>query len=276
MKKGFSLDGEIREGDRFEIAFDEPFFAHGHGLFETIRVHRGKPCFLVPHVERMRGTALELGMDFPWDEPGLRAAIAELLAALGIENARVKLHLLGRKDGRSSMLVSAEEIPPLPREFPTIAVDRVAPQFRQRGMAGLKTMNYLVNRLAETEARARGFDEGIFVLGDDTVTEGTRSTVFAVLDGELWTPPLDLPILPGVTRLVFLRIAEERGIAVREERFGFDRLAAADEAFLVGSVSTFMPIRRAGEATLRAAPGPVGSALAERYLELVDGPAELV
>jgi branched-subunit amino acid aminotransferase/4-amino-4-deoxychorismate lyase len=276
MSKAYYLDGSFHQGDRFEVAFDEPFFAHGHGLFETLRTHEGRPCFLKPHVQRLRDTALKVGMELPVDEAELRLIVAKLLEMLGCGDARVKLHLLGRLEGRTSLLVSAVEIATIPREFPAEAVTRCAPAFRDRGMAGLKTMNYMSNRLAEAEGRAAGFGEVLFVGRDDLVHEGTRSTVFAVFEDELYTPPLDLPILPGVTRLVFLHLARELGMVVREEAFSFERMKKeAQEVFLVASVSTFRPVGRIDDRRLDPVPGPRGRALVDRYLDLVASSGEL-
>lgn len=275
MSKAFFLDGTLTRGDRFEVAFDEPFFAHGHGLFETLRVHRGRPCFLRPHVARIRDTAAQVGLDFSSDENEIRSLIAHLLDEIDDDCARVKFHLLGRKGGATSLLVTAEAIPAIPDTFPVEALTRCAPAYRDRSMAGLKTMNYMTNRLAEAEGVERGFGEVLFTGKDDVVHEGTRSTVFAVMEGELWTPPLDLPILPGVTRLVFKHLADEAGMTVREEPFTYERMqATAEEVFLVASLSTFRPVGRLDDRRLEA-PGPIGARLAARYRELVESSGEL-
>jgi branched-subunit amino acid aminotransferase/4-amino-4-deoxychorismate lyase len=51
---------------------------------------------------------------------------------------------------------------------------------------------------------------------DGTVTEGSLSSVFAVVGGTLRTHPLGARILPGVTRAVVLELAAALGVPVRE------------------------------------------------------------
>jgi para-aminobenzoate synthetase / 4-amino-4-deoxychorismate lyase len=86
--------------------------------------------------------------------------------------------------------------------------------------------------LTEAEAEALVVDNG----GD--VLEASRANVFLVEDGAIVTPPADGRILPGVTRRRLLELLQ-----VREESVSFDRLLAADEVFLTGSVRGVEPVR---------------------------------
>ncbi|HEX8714680.1 MAG TPA: hypothetical protein VF706_03850, partial [Solirubrobacteraceae bacterium] len=58
--------------------------------------------------------------------------------------------------------------------------------------------------------------------------------------------------------------ARALGLAVREESLGVDRLIAAGEAFLTGSVRGVEPVRSVGDAEL----GPPGDAVAALAAEL--------
>ncbi len=273
--KGYLLNGRFVAGAEFTIDHSEPFFAHGYGLFETVRVAAKKPLFLNPHMARMVSTASNLGMDCPFDAAKLRAWIDELIKKTGVDNARLKFMLLAKNDGSSDVLITVEQVDPLPSKFPAIAVGRAAPEFQGRSMAGFKTMNYMVNRLAEAEGRKRGLDEVYFALDEGWISEGTRSTLFFVKDDVLHTPSLDLPILPGVTRLVVLHLAKRAGFAVREGHYVSGDFQSADEAFLLGSFSLFRPIQTFDGQPLAVAPGPVTQSLILGYLELAAGKAEL-
>jgi para-aminobenzoate synthetase/4-amino-4-deoxychorismate lyase len=76
------------------------------------------------------------------------------------------------------------------------------------------------------------------------VLEGSRANVFAREGDALVTPPADGRILPGVTRGRVLEIARAEGAKVREEALSLERLRAADEVFLSGSVRGIEPVRR--------------------------------
>ena len=50
--------------------------------------------------------------------------------------------------------------------------------------------------------------EVLLVNRDGVITEGSRSNVFFIKSGEVYTPPTDA-VLPGVTRTMIIRILEE-------------------------------------------------------------------
>jgi para-aminobenzoate synthetase/4-amino-4-deoxychorismate lyase len=77
---------------------------------------------------------------------------------------------------------------------------------------------------------------------DGSVLEASRANVFSFCDGVLLTPPLDSRILPGVTRMRAIELADELGIEVREVRLSLNDLAVADEVFLTGSVRGIEPV----------------------------------
>ncbi|MFL5423315.1 MAG: aminotransferase class IV, partial [Myxococcales bacterium] len=56
------------------------------------------------------------------------------------------------------------------------------------------------------------------------------------------TPPLALGMLQGVTRTVVLEVARGEGLIVREEPFGPEALAAADEVFVTSTIREIMPV----------------------------------
>ncbi|MCB9833302.1 MAG: aminotransferase class IV [Planctomycetes bacterium] len=263
--KGYVLNGSFRRGDRLEIEFHQPYFAHAHGLFETTRAVRGKAAFLAQHCARMRQGAAEIGMSLPYDDAEIARQTALLLAELGLEDARIKLHLLARHQG-ADFLITAEGLPPYQELGDEASITEAAGRFaRTLDMAGLKTLNYLANRLVEAEAASRGYQEAVFVTEAGHLAEGSRSNLFFARAGTLHTPSLELPILPGITRQVLIDLARGDGIEVVEDRFGWTEIEAADEAFLTGSVGGLRPIRRVRERALAGCPGPLTRRLAALY-----------
>jgi len=121
--------------------------------------------------------------------------------------------------------------------------------------------------LAWTEAgEAKGALPLVLDSGEE-VLEASRANVFVVDDGVLLTPPADGRILPGVTRARAIETAGSLGIEVREERLDVERLIAAREAFLTGSVRGIEPVGAVGETAL----GPPGELLAELTAEMRRG-----
>ena len=96
------------------------------------------------------------------------------------------------------------------------------------------------------------------------VLEASRANVFAVEGEVLITPAADGRVLPGVARARAIEVARSLGIEVREEALTVDRLIAAREAFLTGSVRGVEPVQSLDEVEL----GPPGEAVSEVAAEM--------
>ncbi|HYL02439.1 MAG TPA: branched-chain amino acid transaminase [Steroidobacteraceae bacterium] len=103
--------------------------------------------------------------------------------------------------------------------------------------------NYLSSVLIGSEARRLGFDEGIGLSTDGTLSEGSGENLFLVKDGVLLTPALAHSVLGGLTRDSVIRLARERGIEVRECAIPRELLYIADEAFFTGTAVEITAIR---------------------------------
>ena len=88
------------------------------------------------------------------------------------------------------------------------------------------------------------------------ICEASRSNIFLVEGGRLYTPSLDGPLLPGVMRRVVLERAGEAGLEVEEVSLPVERIRSADEAFLTNSVRGVVPIARLMGVELQA-PGRI-------------------
>jgi D-alanine transaminase len=130
----------------------------------------------------------------------------------------------------------------------------------------IKTIQLLPNVLARQAATEAGASEAIFVR-DGLITEGTHTTVFAVVGGVLRTHPADHQVLPGVTRDVVIEIAHETGLEVREEAIAMTELPRATELFLTGTTTDITPIVEVdGQPLGGGTPGYLTSMLRDRLL----------
>jgi branched-chain amino acid aminotransferase len=99
----------------------------------------------------------------------------------------------------------------------------------------MKSGNYLNNVLALAEAQGLGADDALLLDYQGFVTEGTTSNFYAVHQGTVWTAPLSVGILAGVTRAWVLHLCTELGIPLIERCFTAYDLAACEELFLSSS-----------------------------------------
>jgi D-alanine transaminase len=130
----------------------------------------------------------------------------------------------------------------------------------------IKSTNLLANVLAAQQAKEADCVEAIFIEDGGTISEGSRTSLFGVLDGQVLTHPTGHAILPGITRSLILRLAERAGIPIREQVMKKADVTRVSELFLTGTTSEVLPIIRVDELKIGdGLPGPVTRRLQETY-----------
>ena len=119
--------------------------------------------------------------------------------------------------------------------------------------------------MANQEAKENGAFEAILIR-DGIALEGTHTSFFGVVRGELRTAPLSNLILPGITRELVIEAAERDGIEVKFEPLTEAELGIADEMFITGTTTEVVPITTLnGKAVGTGSPGPMTKRLMALY-----------
>src|SRR3546814_135633 len=247
---------------------------YGSGVFEGIRSYAtrdGAAVFRLPeHLDRMRRGAELLGIAF--DAPRAAAATLQTLCANGHRNAYIRpLAWVGAGSfgldvtGHSQHLMVATT-PTLVHLGGTRTRLTVSPWRRNpaSSLPPLKLCGAYVNSiLAKREAKARGFDEALFVDDQGFVVECTGANVFMVKHGRV-TAVEHPDALPGITRdtLLTLSGADARMVTLAE-------LHDADEIFACGTAAEVAPIAAIDRRILDD--HPVSDELAAMYARAVRG-----
>lgn len=257
------IDGVVEPTGRVSVGAHAEVLTHGEGLFETLPVIDGRPRFLDAHLSRLSSAAAALGFAVSPSAETVLHEIGLIVRATGERDFALRLTLF--RDGTSVRRLLAPSRMPVDRDAP-VKLGLARPPFSDpRAIGRLKTLNYLVNRMAHADGVRRGFDEVLFLDHRGTVLEGSRSTIFLIEGKKLVTPPLTLPILPGVTRDVILEEAVAMGLEVVEEPFGLARLLAADMVFISASVRGLRPAMTLDGRPLGIAGHVLCDTLAARY-----------
>jgi branched-chain amino acid aminotransferase len=263
------INGTLVPPEKAMVSVFDHGFTVGDGVFETIKVMGGRPFALRRHIERLHRSAQGLGLAVPMGDASLRSAVGEVVAASGLELARLRVTLtagmtpLGsaRNEGEPTLVIAAGPLVHWPVE--TSAVTVPWPRNERSAVAGAKVTSYAENVVALAEARKVGASEAIQPNTAGNLCEGTGSNVFVVRDGELVTPPLLAGCLAGVTRALVLELLPEAD----EANVPMEALAEADEVLLTSTTRDVQPLRMLDGRSLPGADGPVAreamSALAD-------------
>jgi branched-subunit amino acid aminotransferase/4-amino-4-deoxychorismate lyase len=251
------IDGERIDEGAAALPSDDRGLAYGDGLFETILVARGRPIWLMAHMDRFRRSARALG--FPAPEALMRRAALgarELIHAARPERAALRVTWT-RGSGLGGFAPPEKPRPRVIVRLAPIAPPQSSgvralflPELHAGAMARHKSCSSLVH--VEAARRARP-DEALLPDGEGGIAEATAANLFAVIDGKVITPPTRLPLLPGVTRAWAVRQTKALQRPLQQED-----LARASEAFLTSSLSGVVPlVALDGRRIARGTPGPV-------------------
>lgn len=218
--------------------------AYGDGVFRTLKAHNQRPVWWKDHYAKLAHDCAALKLACP-ESDLLLNEIRRVTQTC--DDAVVKI-LLTRGPGARGYAPPNPALPtrivmatPLPEAHGIHDGIRVRwcnlQLARQAQLAGIKHLNRLENVLARQEWSDPAIVEGL--LCDDTgaVTGGTRSNLFAMRDGCLWTPDLTLSGVAGVTRGRVLSAAKSHGIEVQVGRLEAANILDADEVFLSNSIA---------------------------------------
>lgn len=241
----FSKNGKVLPIDKAQIPLSNLEYSYGFGVYETIRVVQGKPCFLEQHSERLMRSAHIIDLAHPFDETFVHDSIAALTARIDAQAYNLKILLIGGPTTDKATLYILCLNPHFPdrklyREGAICTIEHL-----ERSFPGAKTLNMLPSYLAYRRARAAGAYDAVLVNRSGHITEGTRTNFFAMHGRTLLTPPA-ADCLEGVTRHNLIGQARAHGFQIQEQSIALDDVKNYDCIFLTSATAKLMPVRSMG------------------------------
>jgi branched-chain amino acid aminotransferase len=216
---------------------------YSFGVYESIEVDAGVPFHLDDHLDRLFHSAQIIEMPLPYTQAQLRAWVEHLIRLDHITESLLRIVAFGPNgEDEALVYILPMVLPHYPTTFYTLGATAITyPGCRPLPQA--KTLNTLVNYLALRKARQAGAHEAFLVNDAGQMTEGSRSNIFAVVDGVLTTPPA-YQVLSGITRDLVLKLAEKRGIPILERPLPLSELPRFAEMFVTSTSMHVVPIVR--------------------------------
>jgi len=282
------LNGKILPRGEARVSVEDRGFVFGDGVYEVIRVVRGRFFAADFHNRRLRRSLEGIRIDLPANQSPEK--FNEIAAELLEEN--------GQLEGEATVYVQVTRgVATRAHAFPSPAVDPTVyistsafkPMTRLKeegtravthpdlrwGRCDYKTINLLPNILASQYAVEQGATEAILIRNDE-ITEGAKTNVFGVLDGSLRTHPCNNHILPGITRSVVESLAAELGVEIDQTPIRKSEIPKLEELFLSGTTTDVMPVVALDDQPVGSGkPGPVTRRLQKILTESIYSSAPL-
>lgn len=245
-----NFNGDIYQEEEKVLTLANRGYRYGDGLFETMRMAKGKLKFADLHAERLQKSMKSLKIEgySQMDAYFLKDKTEELVKRNKISlNARFRLAVYRNSEGlytpTSNKNGYSLEVSPLETPYYTINAKGLIVDIYDdilkpvNKLSNLKTSSSLPFVMAGLYKKQRRLDE-VFILNQNGfLCESLSANVFLVYKGQIYTPALIEGCVAGVMRQVVMDISAKQGVEVIEAQINPEILNEVEEVFITNAVN---------------------------------------
>ncbi|NVJ51555.1 MAG: aminotransferase class IV [Gammaproteobacteria bacterium] len=248
-----NINGELFARDEAKISVFDSGFILGDGVWEGLRLHRGKIAFLAQHMQRLFAGAKALDLDIGISQAELEQRIQDTLSANGMTDG-VHIRLMVTRGIKATpyqdprVTISPATIVIIPEyksstaspglSLFTVHVRRGYPDVQDPKLNSHSKLNCIFACIQATKA---GADEALMLDPHGFVATCNSTHFFIVKGGEVWTSSGDY-CLAGITRSNVIELCQENQIPIKQKNFSLSDVYSADEAFCTGTFAGLTPV----------------------------------
>ncbi len=279
-----NINGELVHRAQAVVSVFDSGFILGDGIWEGLRVHRGRIPFLGRHLKRLWEGAKALDLDIGLTQDEMAQRLYDTLQANQMED-HVHIRLMVSRGVKSTPY----QDPAVTISPPTVVIipeyKSADPELNDRGVR-LYTV-YVRRGYADVQdprinshsklncifgciqAAKAGYDEALMLDPHGHVATCNSTHFFIVREGEVWTSSGDY-CLDGITRRNVINLCKANDIPVFEKNFSVMQSYSADEAFVTGTFAGLTPVVDIdGRIIGSGERGPMVDRLQELYRHLI-------
>ncbi|TWR27484.1 4-amino-4-deoxychorismate lyase [Mucilaginibacter pallidiroseus] len=242
-----NFNGEILPADSQLLTVANRAFRYGDGLFETMRLMKGKVKFPELHADRlMRGMkALKIDGYSQTDSWFIREKAEELARRNRVKHGRVRFTVYRDADGlytpTQNKMGYCIEITPVdePRYYLNergLIMDTYTELLKPLNwLSNIKSANSLTFVMASIYKQQNKLDDVFLLNQNGYLCEASAANIFVWYQNHLYTPALSEGCVEGVMRQTVIKLAKEGGIPFTEAQINAEILNQADEVFLTNA-----------------------------------------
>ena len=278
------LNNKLVPGNKALISVFDHGFLYGDGIFETLRAYKGTVFMLDEHMDRLFRSASMIGLTIPQRPGTIKKAVYKTMEANRLDDAVIRI-TVSRGAGppglnpalcpKPTFVIFASAFKKYPGQYyrkgVKVAIVNTRRNYNKALDPRIKSLNFLNNILAKTDAEKAGAYEAIMLNYRGYIAEGTISNIFFAGNNVLCTPSINTGILDGITRRIILDIAKELKIKTMEGKFRPEEIYNAEEIFISNTTMEVMPVTEIDNKKISPAPGKITKALARAFRRKVAG-----
>ena len=242
-----NFNGEIVTADSRILTTANRAFRYGDGLFESMRMMKGKVKFIDLHADRLQKGMKALKIDgySQMDTWFLNEITQDLAKRNKEKHARLRLTVYRDADGlytpTQSKMGWCLDITPIdePRYFLNAKglIMDIFPDLPKptNYLSNIKSCNSLIYVMAGLFKVQNRLDDVFLLNQNGMLCEAGSSNIFILYNNHLYTPALSEGCVEGVMRQVVIKLAAALNIPLTEAQINPEILYEADEVFLTNA-----------------------------------------
>ncbi|WP_409227849.1 aminotransferase class IV [Gudongella sp. SC589] len=239
----------------------------GSAIYEVIRVVNGNPMFLEDHLERMYGSAELADFNLTYDADEIRDHVIRLIGANGIVSNNIKLLATTDDSGKELFMAYAVESFYPPEDYYRNGI-KVILFNHQRDNPNAKVQHSDFRQRVKDAMNREDAFEALLVNEEGHILEGSRSNMFYILEGKLYTAPAS-DVLLGITRKHIIALSLRLGYPVHERRLHRNELGSVQGLFVSGTSIGVLPVSKVDNMDLPTMENEIIKKLVEGYKSLM-------
>ncbi|MFY4774194.1 D-amino-acid transaminase [Metabacillus sp. RGM 3146] len=273
------INDKIEKRENAKVDIEDRGYQFGDGVYEVIKVYNGKLFTLKEHMDRLERSVFEMKMRLPFSREEIEGKLKELLRINHVEEGAVYLQITRGGSPRQHHFPDSTVLPMLtaypfechrPKKLQQEGVEVTLTEDIRWKRCDIKSLNLLGNVLAKQEAKEAGKFEAV-MHRDGGISEGSSTNFYGVLDGNIFTHPVNNLILNGITRIKVVELCRNEGIPLTEKALKMEDLEKLDEAFITSTTSEVLPVIKVGDTVIgEGVPGAVTRKLQKLFNQLID------
>lgn len=246
-----NFNGSILKKEEFSVGSENRAFRYGDGLFETMRYSNGLIYFYEDHYFRLMGSMCMMRVDIP-SELNMEMLYEQILNTIesnGLKqkSCRIRLHFFRKGEGLYTPTELSVnyliEVEPLEDNGYVLNESGVSSDIyfdhvkTKSVLSSIKSNNALVYVLASIFADENQIDQVFILNSDQEIVETQHSNIIVLKDKKAIIPTPEQGALDGIVRKQMIKLLEEDGYEIVDDKLRPYEINIADQVFVTNSIS---------------------------------------
>ncbi len=236
------INGKFLPSSEAVISVDDLAFQRGYGVTDFFLALDDVPLYIDQHLERLFKSMSDFHLQISYSKKQLEEIILDVVHRANNPSLSIKIIVTGGNSPDHYNLAQQSNCIIIPRAFKYVDTSvglKLMFAHYERDLYQTKTVNYAYGIQLLPQLKQKGFDDAIY-FKDGFISESTRSNIFTVKDGVLYTSSIGA--LKGITRNNTIEEARALGIKVVIKPISVNEVNVADEVFLSSTTRLIHPV----------------------------------